>query len=163
MLTINDISWSDKKRFWAKVDVRGPDECWLWTAAKVTNGYGSTWAAGRQHRAHRVSVILSGRNLDDVMCVLHKCDVKACVNPTHLFTGTQAENMLDKTIKGRSSKGVGRWSAKLDDLKVMKILSLKGTASQREIGRRFGVCQHAIWSIFIGKKWTHVTKIERKK
>ena len=95
-------------RFWNKVDVRGPDDCWEWTASK-RNGYGriGMWNGYRCSlwSAHRLALILwHGEDVDDSLKVCHQCDNPSCVNPHHLFIATQAQNVEDMVAKGRHSK-----------------------------------------------------------
>lgn len=82
------------ERFWAKVDKRGPDECWMWKGA-VTRWRGAILYKGRIDTAHRVSVILSGREIPPKMVVDHMCMVGLCVNPAHLRVTTQRINSLE--------------------------------------------------------------------
>lgn len=93
----------EETNFWSKVNKT--ESCWLWTGAIKTTGYGvfSHPHAGRYRliSAHRLSWILSNGCIPDRLHVLHKCDVKNCVNPSHLFLGTEADNHQDKAAKGR--------------------------------------------------------------
>ena len=97
------------ERFWTKVQVGTPDECWLWIAAIDTTGYGviNEGGRGRKLYAHRVSYDLNVGPIPEGLELLHACDVRACVNPAHLSVGTRADNLQDASAKGRL---VGRYS-----------------------------------------------------
>jgi hypothetical protein len=86
-------------RFWRKV--HKTDGCWLWIAFKNNQGYGVIRENRINILAHRMSLKLSGVDLPDDKNALHKCDVPACVNPEHLYVGTQKENARDVVIRGR--------------------------------------------------------------
>jgi hypothetical protein len=76
--------------------------CWIWMKAlSGGNGYGITWDGQKVVRAHRASWLAFNGSIDDGLCVLHHCDTPSCVNPAHLFVGTQADNIRDCVRKGR--------------------------------------------------------------
>lgn len=89
-------------RFWSKVNKT--DTCWFWTASTVgksTYRYGGFWYKGKTVRAHRFSYEETYGPIPKGMKVLHKCDNPLCVRPDHLFLGTDADNNLDRSLKGR--------------------------------------------------------------
>jgi hypothetical protein len=89
------------KRFWSKVKIGLPEDCWEWQA-NTGKGYGMFWFGKQAIVAHRVSWMLLRGPIPENMNVLHKCDNRRCVNPNHLFLGTQSDNFLDMWYKGRA-------------------------------------------------------------
>lgn len=158
-------------RFWEKVDKTG--DCWLWTAALFQqNGYGQAWDGERPTTAHRVAYrITYGDPPPDKPFVLHRCDVRACVRPTHLFAGSQADNIHDMDTKGRrrtvARRGEANAGARLTSAQVHEIRELyaAGGAKYRGVGRRaithrtlaarFGVSHNSIGRIVKGLAWRH--------
>lgn len=150
---------SEVARFWSKVRVLGPNDCWLWLGARLLKrgGYGQIRVKGRVLFAHRVSLELAlGRPL--VGWALHRCDATACVNPSHLYEGTPKQNAADAA--GR----IGKWdrrgtknpAAKLTADNVTEIRRLlvgapRGTKTL--LARRFGVTRTAIHLIAVGHNW----------
>jgi len=91
------------ERFEAKYEPEPTTGCWLWTAGRDRFGYGQFTFPGNQHvLAHRASYMLFIGPIPDGMCVLHHCDTPPCVNPSHLWLGTNDQNMADMAMKGRA-------------------------------------------------------------
>ena len=92
-------------RFWEKVNRRDGNRCWLWTGAVDDNGYGKLSHGGRSCKqdikAHRLSYEMHYGPISEGMNICHVCDTPACVNPRHLYEGTQKENMNDASFRGR--------------------------------------------------------------
>lgn len=153
------MSKSIAERFWSKVDRRGPNDCWLWTASIGSGGYGqlSSHLGHGPYRASRVSWELHFGPVPDGMCVLHRCDVRRCVNPGHLFIGTQLDNIADCVKKGRNGcsprHGERNPAARLTVDEVLEIRDASGP--NRQIARRFGVSQVTVSKIKRGVSWTH--------
>lgn len=149
-------------RFWSKVDKTSG--CWEWKAGKFSQGYGAFHLKGKLKKAHRVAWEVTNGSIPDHdsyhgICVLHKCDNRGCVNPGHLFLGSQAENLADMAKKGRSNGNPGEMNgnAKLTNIEVEWIKMWLGFGySQRKIASIFGVSQAAISHIQSGSRWAHI-------
>ena len=89
------------RRFWAKVSIGQPDECWTWKAGKASIGYGTFCVDGRMVYAHRYSLELVNGPIPAGMLACHTCDNPPCVNPAHLWVGTHRDNIRDAIFKGR--------------------------------------------------------------
>ena len=161
------ISDKDIERFWSKVDIRNTDGCWNWIASKNKKGYGEFYLKNVPHlHAHQISWMIVRGNISNGMCVLHKCDNPSCVNPTHLFLGTNQDNVNDKMTKGRwKSKflygknhpqhGTNSKFNKLSDSDVLKIRELKAQGNTlRGLAKQFGVSHGVINNIIQKRKWS---------
>ena len=97
------LSIIDACNFWGRVDRRGADECWPWTGLRLPWGYGSLRLRGHKSpsRAHRLMYEFKHGPIPVGQCVCHRCDNPRCVNPAHLFLGTQTDNLRDMRDKGR--------------------------------------------------------------
>ena len=153
------MQWNDKdvERFWAKVDKSAGDEgCWEWTASKFKSGYGAFSIKSRMLRSHRLSAAMAGIDIEGLV-VCHQCDNPVCVNPAHLFSGTQADNLRDMNVKDRNAKGSSHGASKLTEEDVVEIKErLRAGETQESIGEDFGVGSRAISLINRGKRWKHV-------
>lgn len=153
-------------RFWRWVNKRKSKKlCWEWTGCRDSCGYGliGTGKGSRViERAHRVSWKLHNPHslIPKGIKVLHKCDNPACVNPDHLFLGTQLDNMKDMLSKGRSNyvKGQKQGLAKLTEEKVSHMRKLwdSGTHTLSELSLLFSVHWGTIWSAVTRRTWKHV-------
>jgi hypothetical protein len=156
---------TDEERFWPKVKRDGhPRGCWEWQAG-TAHGYGSFRWRGRSEAAHRVSWQLTRSAIPDGKHVLHHCDNPLCVNPYHLYIGTDAENARDRkercAFQPSWDKAIAKrdpgWNKKrrdddrrggkplLHEQDVLRIRSLHaGGMTMREIGRRMGITHNTV-------------------
>lgn len=148
--------------FWAKVDKNGPNGCWQWTGTKHRYGYGACLKFLGHTRAHRISWVLVNGPIPEGKVLCHSCDNKLCVNPSHLFLGTQADNMRDAHEKWLHAYGERCPRRKLDEWQAREIASLKGTISGIALAPRYGVHPGAIHAIWRGDAWSHIHKEEAK-
>jgi hypothetical protein len=144
------------ERFWEKVDIRGPDDCWEWAAAKQRAGYGRFLVNKKVHNAHRVAWAIAHGYIPQGMLVCHTCDNPGCVNQEHLFLGTDADNAADKVQKGRQSKGEDLPQSILTEKDVIEIRSLIGVLPQYVIAERFDCSKATVSEIKTRKRWMHI-------
>lgn len=153
---IPDLAESDRARFWAKVRLGPPNGCWLWTGAGVPNGHGFL-ALGKRPTiqpfyAHRIAWVLAHGAIPDGVAVLHSCDVCRCVNPAHLFLGSQGDNVRDASQKGRLHvPRPNHPRRKLTDAQVEEIRMLaSGGLPQVRLAERFDVSRACISQLVAG-------------
>lgn len=134
--------------------------CWLWMRGMTACGYGSLAVARmgiRENRANRLAWMAAHGRIPKGMHVLHRCDTRACVNPDHLFLGSNRDNVADRVAKGRSdgAKGIGHGMSKLTDEAVREIRASDKPSS--ELARQFGVHRMTIRRVRYGRSWLHVS------
>lgn len=146
---------TEQDRFEAFVERIPEAGCWIWTGSVTRDGYGQFAIASRPVSAHRYAYRIAFGSIPNGLCVCHRCDVRACVNPAHLFVGTNMENMQDKMVKGRhvSSCGERHGSAKLTAEQVLAIRS--DPRLLREIAADYGVVETTISHIKTGRTWSN--------
>jgi hypothetical protein len=164
-------STTPEDRFWSRVDKT--DGCWLWTGGIFSSGYGLLKVSGRMLRVHRFSYELHFGPIPDGMYVCHRCDVRNCVNPRHLFLGTNADNMRDAAQKGRvasgdrsglrlhpesAPRGERNRHAKLTEegVRMIRMLYSTGRYTLQDLAESFGVRSLAIGRIVRRKTWRHI-------
>ena len=89
------------KKFWTKVDKKGDNECWEWVAAKNSKGYGQFGISGVSKSTHRISYVIHNGDIPDGLFVCHTCNNPPCVNPKHLYAGSNKENMQQASNEKR--------------------------------------------------------------
>lgn len=154
-----------QQAFWARIDIKGPDECWPFIGCRSKQGYGrvSRGYTGSV-TAHRVAYEFAAGVAPGKLKVCHSCDNPPCCNPAHLWLGTQADNMADAWSKGRvaqpvlpkemAARGERQALAKLTSKDVLAIL--ESDEPTAVLVARFKVATPTIWSVRRGKTWRHV-------
>lgn len=148
------------ENFWAKVSKS--DECWLFVGSRHHLGYGQFTLNGRVNKAHRVSWMIHYGEIPEGMCVLHRCDVRNCINPAHLFLGTQQDNIADMVAKGRQragrQRGVDNPMSKLtpETVKEIRAAYKEGAISQHKLAKLFKVSPMTVNRIVNHKLWSHI-------
>lgn len=153
------IGVSEQRRFWDKVSIPSGDDCWDWFGTKNESGYGNLIIGGRggkMMKSHRLSWLINRGDIGEGLCVLHKCDNPACVNPKHLFLGTKKDNTRDMIAKGRNSPpphsyGENHHHAKFDKSVALSIRNDSRPASA--LSKIYGVCEETIYRIKNRKTW----------
>lgn len=147
-----------KERLLEKCSVES-NGCWLFTGYNDELGYGIIAYKGSANKAHRISWLVHNGNIPQGKNVLHKCDVRNCINPEHLFIGTQADNVNDMIAKGRkhTMKGVTHPGCRLSEANIGEIKRLLTEGKKQAwIARKFKTTDQNIYRIKTGKTWGHL-------
>lgn len=145
-------------KFWSKVKKAGPNECWIWTGYKDKTGRGrleirqlprDMWLASR------LSFVIHGGKLPYNLEVCHHCDNPSCVNPIHLFLGTQKDNLQDAASKNRMPYGENNPNSKItsDDVRKIRTLYRAHLHTASELAQMFGIKKRNVFRILSGELW----------
>lgn len=139
--------------FWEHVDrTAGPDACWPWTGAHINNGYGQLRVGRQRILAHRLAYTLNVGDIPAGLCVLHTCDNRTCVNPAHLFLGTDGDNIRDAIAKGRLNR------ARLAPDRLRQVRSLHAAGlTNREIVNTTGLSYKVVHCLTSGRTYREAT------
>ena len=147
-----------KIRFWKFVQKNDIKSCWKWVGGKSKSGYGRF----NNTQAHRFSYELKYGQIPKDMLACHKCDIRDCVNPDHIFIGTYRDNILDCVKKGRQNnadvKGENNARAKLTEKQVIKIRELhdSGKMQNKQLSEKFNTPVSTIEKIVGRETWKHI-------
>jgi hypothetical protein len=159
-------------RFWARVDKASSQRgCWLWTGASTKGGYGQFSWDRVPKLTHRTSWELAHGPIPEGMLVCHTCDVRNCLNPAHLFLGTQLQNIADKVAKGRQSRGPKHGQSRGNPARGEQHPNARLTAetvryirerystnlvSHADLALELGVSRATVAQVVRGVTWRHV-------
>lgn len=177
MIILNDRTTSLEvtektiERFWSKVNIKTPEDCWEWEASLLHSGYGrfrvgKYKTTRRMMVAHRFSWMLTNGSIPVGLFILHKCDNRKCVNPNHLFIGTFQDNSRDMCSKGRHYmqthgeifKGEKNPRAKHSEESILNIyhLSFVEKKSNREIANLLQEDMQYLRNVLRGTTWKYL-------
>ena len=155
-------------RLWARIERRGPDAHWLWTASVDHSGYGQiSDGMGRKRKAHQLVLEMKlGRPLLVGEYALHHCDVRACCNPAHLYVGSAKDNTRDMHARGRyqhpSAPGSRNANAKMTEEDAIAILAMLATdpppGTKIRLAHEHGVTPSTISKLAHGQSWKHLLR-----
>lgn len=152
---IPELTESDLKRFWSKVEICCPDKCWEWTGA-TSRSYGQIKIKGSVYLVHRITYFIHYGEDPGDMEVCHSCDNTVCCNPAHLSQGTHDDNMKDMSVKRRGicKKGEEQHAAKLTEQGVREIRRSDETLIK--LAKRYGVGTSTISRVRRKESWKQV-------
>lgn len=132
-------------------------ECWMWRRTLDKDGYGKACYNMKHMPAHRMSYEEYIGDFNKKLHVLHTCDNPGCINPEHLFLGSNEDNVKDKMLKGRQLKGEGIGNSKLKEKDIVNIRRLRlGGATLKSIANIYNISISNVWDVCKRNIWTHL-------
>lgn len=153
-LSIDEIRYAARQI--VRFTRREQNGCLVWTKSLTPRGYGRLWTGEQEGRAHRIAWIVYNGPIPADLCVCHRCDNRPCLEPTHLFLGTNAENIADMVSKDRQPLGEKNGLAILNLEKVVRIYT--SSVSTKTLAKEYGVAENTVRDIRRGETWGHITK-----
>lgn len=153
-----------EKDFWNRVEIRKPDQCWLWDGPPNNSGYGTFGHLSRLRGAHCWAYIFTYPQQKEAPCYLHTCDVRLCCNPAHIVRGTKSDNSVDAWRKGRNFYQQNPEARPRGEIHANSVLTWKiireirkkyatGQYRQIDLAREYGSTQAGISQIVRGVAW----------
>lgn len=162
---IEQLTEKDRARFWSHVAVVGDDECWPWLGEVNKDGYGlvkfTINKKRRTFQSHRIArFFATGERLESSVIARHKCDYPRCCNPSHILTGTHADNVRDRVERGRSARitGDANRASKITEAQAQDLIARyrAGGVRQRDLAAEYGISQAAVSMIVNGERRSHL-------
>lgn len=134
------------------------ESCWIWLGALDRNKYGRLRARGRDHYAHRLAWEFEHGPITTDFYLCHKCDNPLCIRPSHLFLGTQKQNIQDAKTKDRLAKGERHGRVKLTEHQVLEARQKykSGGITHQALAHEYGVSRQTMTSAITGKNWSYL-------
>ncbi len=149
-----------RDQLYRRIDVNAVTHCWNWTGSLTVKGYGqfkNKKFGPNLMAASRASWLIHNGPISKGLFVCHKCDNRKCVNPDHLFLGTQKQNMEDCVAKVRINRGERRPQSKLTELDVREMRGLRRLGwSWEKLMVKYDVSKNCVRSATIGQTWAHI-------
>jgi len=151
--------YNTAESFWSRVECLSSSECWLWRGATSSKGYGVVSWNGKDKFCHRLAWELSFGSIQEGLFICHKCDVRLCCNPQHLFSGTASDNQQDAALKGRMDRRPGSKHPLAilheRDVVEMRHRHSNGETAQ-ELADTFNVAKITVYGILARRSWRHI-------
>lgn len=148
---------SFKERFWRRVAIGNPGECWPWTGHLLSTGYGKAVFRGKRHAASRLAYWFAKG--EPRLWVLHTCDNPVCCNPNHLYEGTPQQNIRDMVSRDRQARGERHGSSKYSEAQIREVIRLIPSGlNAPQIEAITGVSFNTVKQVRSGKVWKHLPR-----